>query len=168
MEYVSELSVMDISMLRFPPSLIAAAAVHVALASTEREDTYPSALERHAGYGLSEVRRSMRAGSAAVQRWEAVGCRNPHAACVCRRMLASCVLSGLFACVCASAPCTGPNAPQLLRAQVLPAAHALVALMRKAPTASLNAVHKKFCSNKYGEVAKQAPPELEAKDESGC
>ena len=41
------------------------------------------------------------------------------------------------------------------------AAGALASLARRAPTASLHAVYKKYCGSKHGEVAKLPPPPLE-------
>lgn len=43
--------------------------------------------------------------------------------------------------------------------QMLPCAQAMVELMRKAPTNTLGAVHKKYSSTKFGEVAKIPVPE---------
>lgn len=41
-----------------------------------------------------------------------------------------------------------------------PCARQLVILMTKAPSANLNAVYKKFCNTKHGEVARYAVPVL--------
>jgi len=44
-------------------------------------------------------------------------------------------------------------------ADLLPCAHALIKIQRKAATASLTAVHKKYCNPKFYEVARMASPE---------
>lgn len=54
-EYLLELALVDYGMLRHPLSLIAAAALHVALAACGAPDAYPRALRRHARYELPTV-----------------------------------------------------------------------------------------------------------------
>lgn len=49
---------------------------------------------------------------------------------------------------------------RLAEADVAPAAAALAALARRAPSASLHAVYKKYCGAKHGEVARLPPPPL--------
>lgn len=49
---------------------------------------------------------------------------------------------------------------RLAEADVAPAAASLAALARRAPTASLHAVYKKYCGAKHGEVARLPPPPL--------
>ncbi len=102
--YLSELALVDASMLSYSYSLVSAAALHVALEALGAPDTYPRALARHSRY--------------------------PLAAC---------------------APCVG----------------ALVRLMHKAPTHSLTAVYKKYCSSKQMEVA-QVPPPLHLLPDGGA
>jgi len=48
--------------------------------------------------------------------------------------------------------------------EVLPVAKQLLALAEKAPTSSLKAVHKKYSSTKFGEVAKLELPDLDAEE----
>ncbi len=52
----------------------------------------------------------------------------------------------------------------LAAVQVAPCVDSLMTLMRKAPTASLTAVFKKYNAPKFGEVAKLQPP---SEDEHG-
>jgi cyclin B len=56
-----------------------------------------------------------------------------------------------------------PSPPSLCsrytEADLLPCAHALIKIQRKAATASLTAVHKKYCNPKFYEVARMASPE---------
>lgn len=54
-EYVSELSMIDIGVLKWAPSMVAAAAVHVALCVVDADDAYPVALARHSGYTFEQV-----------------------------------------------------------------------------------------------------------------
>ncbi|KAG2498525.1 hypothetical protein HYH03_003775 [Edaphochlamys debaryana] len=53
--YLIELAQVDAGMLKHNYSLIAVAALHVAMCSYEKADTYPRALEKHCGYTLDEV-----------------------------------------------------------------------------------------------------------------
>lgn len=67
-------------------------------------------------------------------------------------------------CACIT-PHTTADPPLLLpcsrytEAELLPCAHALIKIQRKAATAALTAVHKKYSNPKYYEVAKLASPE---------
>jgi hypothetical protein len=54
-EYLIELALVDYAMLRHPLSLVAAAALHLALETSGAADTYPHALRRHARYELAQV-----------------------------------------------------------------------------------------------------------------
>lgn len=53
--YVAELALVDYSMLNYSYSVISAAAIHVALVASGKEDVYPRALAKHSGYSLEDV-----------------------------------------------------------------------------------------------------------------
>lgn len=101
--YLVELSLPDYESLRFPASLVAAAAVHAARATLGRRDAAPDALVAHSGHS---------------------------------------------------------------RARIEACARHLAALQRKAPTATLVAVYRKYSSERLGAVAQLQPaPELLADDQ---
>ncbi|KAL6765689.1 B type cyclin [Haematococcus lacustris] len=91
--YLSELAMIDATMLKHSYSMTAAAALYVAMRSLDKAVPYPKALARHSGYTEEAV---------------------------------------------------------------LPCAKQLVALMQKAPTASLTAVFKKYSHTKFLEISKTA------------
>ncbi|KAI7842522.1 hypothetical protein COHA_003876 [Chlorella ohadii] len=53
--YLVELSLVDYSSLKYPYSMIAAAATYVALKAVGAADAFPVALERHSGYNVASV-----------------------------------------------------------------------------------------------------------------
>ncbi|GIL90606.1 hypothetical protein Vretimale_15710 [Volvox reticuliferus] len=53
--YLIELAQVDADMLQYNYSIIAVAALHVAMCAYDKPDTYPRALEKHCGYTMQEV-----------------------------------------------------------------------------------------------------------------
>jgi len=54
--FLCELSLLDIRFVSVRPSQVAAAAVHLALAASGNRDTFPRLLRQYSSYTLSQVR----------------------------------------------------------------------------------------------------------------